>query len=310
MITFENCFTELTPIQKIKYLWFKREDLFAPLGENGINGSKLRQLVWLLQNAKNIGCKGVLEGAVSASPQHPMCAAVCKYLGLICNSIVGVKSIEKFPMLLLAKKYGAIFHFTNIGYAKALQAKAFALQKMDIYKNYFVLETNITLSEKLNPVERIREFHKIGAFQVQNLPNDIDNLILPCGSCNSAVSVLYGIYLYQKKVKNIILMGIGSYGSQNIQYVIDRLRLIEPNAPKIFSEINKSENNKILLIYYNLNGSGFCKYSDKMSFNYGGIEMHPTYEGKIMNYVEKKGLWDYLINDHSLFWIVGSEPRF
>ena len=29
-------------------MWWKRDDLFAPLGTGNINGSKLRQLIWVL----------------------------------------------------------------------------------------------------------------------------------------------------------------------------------------------------------------------------------------------------------------------
>ena len=38
----------LTPVEKVGKTYFKREDKFAPLGYGGINGSKLRQCIWLV----------------------------------------------------------------------------------------------------------------------------------------------------------------------------------------------------------------------------------------------------------------------
>lgn len=300
----------LTPVMKIDGLYFKREDLFAPLGRGGINGSKLRQLIWLIKTAKENGCEGILAGAVSASPQHAMVAAVSKCYDLPCVLTVGTKDIDKYPMLKLAAEHGAQFAFSKVGYAQVLQAKAFELQKKEEYKDYFVVETNITVSENLNSPERIKAFHEVGAAQVENIPDEIDTIILPCGSCNSAVSVLYGIYLHMKvNVKNIVLMGIGSIGSKNIGYVLERLRSFCPEAADYYAEVGDIWSDKITLSYFNLNGEGYCKYEDVMPFNYGGIDFHPRYEGKMMNYIAEKGLLRHFLSRKTLFWIVGSLPK-
>ena len=305
---YKKYFERLTPVELVDGLYFKREDKFMPLEGSSANGSKLRQLIWLFKRAKEAGYTGVVAGAVSQSPQHPMVAAVARLHDMACTLIVGTRKIDEHPMLKLAKGYGAQFCYSPVGYAQTLQARAVRFAKD--WPERFVVETNITMENKFNSVDDIRAFHAIGAKQVQNIPDDVDTLILPAGSCNSAVSVLYGIYLYRKKIKGIYLMGIGSYGSKDIEYAIRRLALISAEAAAMFSSINMPRAGKITLYYHNLNGIGFCKYTDLMPCNYGGIELHPRYEGKVMNYIIQKGMLDHFKKQKALFWNVGSEPKF
>ena len=66
MIFLTDKLTEITPVEDHEGLWFKREDKFAPLGYGGINGSKLRQLIWMLERHKE---KVILSAANPRSPQ-------------------------------------------------------------------------------------------------------------------------------------------------------------------------------------------------------------------------------------------------
>jgi hypothetical protein len=56
--------------------------------------------------------------------------------------------------------------------------------------------------------------------------------------------------------------------------------------------------------YHDLHGTGYATYADRMPWTTSGIEMHPTYEGKICRYFHENGI-DL---GGSTFWIVGSEP--
>jgi 1-aminocyclopropane-1-carboxylate deaminase/D-cysteine desulfhydrase-like pyridoxal-dependent ACC family enzyme len=300
----ESYLRELTPVEKIGGMWFKREDKFSPNGVGSINGSKLRQLIHLISGAYAKGATGILSGSVTGSPQHLMTAIVAAHYGLPCTLVCNTHNIEKYPMLNLAKKYGVTFEYSKVGYAKTLESKAFQLQKTEKYKNYFVIEMNITASEKLNTSKTIREFHEIGAWQVRNIPQTVHTLIIPCGSCNSVTSILYGLYLHKINwVKNVVLCGIGNTGSKDISYINKRLGIIDTEAKDYFE-------NNINVDYYNLNGEGFCKYEDLMPFNYHGLELHPRYEGKIFNYFLAKGLQHLYNKDNTMFWVVGSEPKF
>lgn len=308
---------DLTPVEKIGDIYFKREDKFAPLGFGSINGSKLRQCIWLVHEwvrTKNI--RGVVSGSVVGSPQHPFISSICKHYGIGCLIVTGSKNYQSHKNMQLAEENGAQFHITNIGYAKALQSKSFKLAKL--LPNHEVLETNITVDERINSPERVEAFHKVGSYQVNNIPDHIETLIIPCGSCNSVTSILYGIVLNKpKSLKRILLMGIGNNGSYHLDYIPRRLKIISGVLGKdlnntfdytFFKDRNKAG---IEVIHHNLNGSGFCTYECWMPFSYSGIELHPRYEGKVFNYMKSKpNEFEKYMNDKTLFWVVGNEPTY
>jgi hypothetical protein len=47
-----------------------------------------------------------------------------------------------------------------------------------------------------------------------------------------------------------------------------------------------------------------------MPFSHNGLAFHPRYEGKCWNYItDNLTVFRPYINDRTLFWIVGSEPK-
>lgn len=324
LVKWEKHIFDLSPVEKIGDLYFKREDYFAPLGYGGINGSKLRVCIWLISEAIASGAKGVVHGAVSGSPQHPMVATIAKHFGIPCVDVIGVQDISGHKNLEIAADMGATFVTSKVGYAKTLEAKAYQVRDK-AYPNYFVLETNITVNEDRNSPDRIRKFHNVGSYQSYNIPDHIETVILPAGSCNSAVGALFGIAEKRpKNLKRVILAGIGNYGSKDPLYIKRRLSLI--GARDVYSWNNllagteisglpfDYEEDRIQILHvdcYNRpdNHKQYTTYADLMPFNYHGIEMHPRYEGKIWNWIQDFDRLDDYLNDKTMFWIVGSEPR-
>jgi len=309
IVRWEDYLYKPTPVEHRGEIWFKREDMFAPLGYDGVNGSKLRQCIWLVNDwVKKKNIRGVVSGSVVGSPQHPFIASTCKHYGIGCLIATGSKNHQSHLNMQMAQELGAKFYVANIGYARALQSISFKLAKQ--LPNHEVLETNITVDEKLNPAYRIEEFHRVGAEQVKNIPNQIETIIIPCGSCNSVVSILYGIHLFKpKRLKNIILMGIGNNGSFNIDYIPRRLKIISSVLGKDIHSDFSFKNGKYKMIHHNLNGTGYCTYSDIMPYNYHGLIFHPRYEGKCMNYIqENKEKFKEYWTQNTLFWVVGNKP--
>lgn len=309
-VKWENYLRELTPVEQVGDIMYKREDYFAPLGYTSVNGSKLRQCIWLINDFKvRKKARGIVSGSVVGSPQHPMIAAICKHYGLGCLITTGTDKIDNHEYLVMAREWGASFHNSKVGYAKTLQSNAFKLQRR--LHRHEVVETNITVDAKLNTPERIYNFHYIGSHQAANIPDTIENLIIPCGSCNSVTSILLGLHLHPKpNLKRIYFMGIGNNGSNDINYIDRRLDSI---SKVIGTDILKSLNH-IRRIHHNLNGTGFCTYADLMEFQIKDgnevIDFHPRYEGKIMNYIHKNmHNFDDVWNNKTLFWIVGSAPK-
>jgi len=323
-VKWEKHIFDLSPVEKVGDLYFKREDYFAPLGYGNINGSKLRVCIWLINKALEEGAKGVVHGAVSGSPQHPMVATICKHYGVPCIDIVGVQDIQGHKNLEIAKEMGVQFVFSNVGYAKTLESKAYDTRDKS-HPDFFVLETNITVNEDRNSPERIRSFHNVGSYQSYNIPPHIETIILPAGSCNSCVGALFGIAEKRpKNLKRVILCGIGNYGSKDPDYVRRRLQLI--GAPDVYSWNNvvgnaevsglpfTDEEDRIQVLHVDCyvrpdNHKQYTTYADLMPYNYHGIDLHPRYEGKIWNWIQDFGKLDDYLNDKSMFWIVGSEPK-
>lgn len=326
VVKWEDHILDLSPVEEVGGLWFKREDKFAPLGYGGINGSKLRVCIWLISEAYKAGAKGIVHGAVTGSPQHPMVACIGSHYGLPVVDCIGTKKLDEHDTLEAAKWMGASFRSFNPGYAATLNSKAAQLSKTEL-SGYFHLETNITVDEKLNSPVRITAFHEVGSAQVANIPDHIETMIIPAGSCNSVTGVMYGIARFRpKNLKRIVLMGIGSYGSSDPAYIERRLGLIGSVTGFPMNQLFRYSWNKAQpmvpyeVVHYNVNngcgasscltcGDGYVTYNDLMPYDFGSIEFHPRYEAKMFHYM-KDHLPEFrqYLNDKSLFWIVGSKP--
>lgn len=309
---------DLTPVHKIGDMFFKREDMFAPLGYGGINGSKLRQAIWLVreQMRKDSTADTLISGASVKSPQLPMSTAVANHFGYDAVHVIGATRPDTCmskDMVKMATWLGAGFNFIKVGYNPVLQNKVDSIIKENPGK-YFKLNYGITI-DKNESRSKITEFHAIGAHQVKNIPDIIENIIIPAGSCNSCISVLYGLQFYNLiNLKNVYLIGIGP---NKLKFIQERLELISKEIKVNTLDFSlgfetdelKPEivENKFKVHYIDINSIPKYDYQNEVKFNYHDIEFHPTYEGKIMDYIIKNN--PELVNEKTLMWIVGSKPR-
>jgi Alpha-glutamyl/putrescinyl thymine pyrophosphorylase clade 2 len=275
---------DLTPVEKIGDIWFKREDKFSPDGMH--NGSKFRQLIWLFGRKPY---PGVSSGAVSGSPQLPMVAACAEHYVMKCVQFTGAKK----DMALAGEKLGAKTKLVNPGYGPLLNRRA---KEYAEAHDWLRIETNITVTTSDAEIEA---FHRVGSEQVRNLPDHIETLIIPAGSRNSAVSILYGLHRYPpKSLKKIILMHINKNLEKHKNEMWQRLKAC--GVHKIGYDITT----------FDVFANGYTTYEKMMPFSLNGLSFHPRYEGKCWNFI-KDNLTSFrpYINDRTLFWIVGSEPK-
>ena len=319
-IHWEDYLYTLTPVEFHKQCYFKREDYFAPLGYGGINGSKLRQAIYLgSQNLKDPEIK-YLVGAMSLhSPQLLMQTAVARHFGkqtiTICPG-TDINKVLKHEMPALAAWMGSEFWLCTIGYNGVLQKRAQELQSyLGGKKKAFYLEYAITLGLE-HSAQEIYDFHCVGAEQVKNIPEEVEDLIIAAGSCNSSTSVFLGLAKYRpKNLKRIYLI---TTGPSKIDYLTQRLEKMQevtdtelkifkglPYKDDLFNPVPETFPYEVILL--DQQKEGFSSYEDLMPFTYDDIELHPTYEGKIMTYIQQK--YPSLLHPKSLFWIVGSYPR-
>jgi hypothetical protein len=279
-----DCIYDLTPVEEIGDIWFKREDKFSPDGMH--NGSKFRQLIWLFSRKSY---PGVASGAVTGSPQLPMVAACAKHYEMKCVQFTGAKK----NMALAGARLGAETILVNPGYGPLLNKRA---QEEAVKRGWLRIETNITVTTSDAEIEA---FHRVGSEQVRNLPDDMETLIIPAGSRNSAVSILYGLHRYPpKSLKRIILMHINKNLEKHEKEMWERLKAcgVHKNGYDITT--------------FDVFANGYTNYEKLMPFTYHGLRCHSRYEGKCMNFIrDNPSAFRPYLNDKTLFWIVGSEPK-
>lgn len=293
VIRWEDYIGKLTPVENHQGVWFKREDYFAPLGYGGPNGSKLRQLIWLV-NRNRHGKEYILSGASVKSPQLSMTTIVGSHYYLQTELVIGATnttSALKHPNVAIAARFGAKFHIVNVAYNPYLQKTVNELKR----ENTLVVEYGITLEHAKHDVESVKKFHVLGAEQVKNIPTTVDTLIVPAGSCNSLVSVLVGLAMHPTSVKKLRTYGIGP---EKVDWVRERMRYIGFDIDKLGIEWR----------HINLQEIGYCDYQMEIPFDWGNgdIKFHPTYEGKMMSWLAKND--PIPRDDKHLVWIVGSRP--
>lgn len=274
----------LTPVQEIAGMFFKRDDLYAPFGAGGVNGGKLRQCMMLIDAAiqRNPDTKGVITYCSIHSPQAPITAAAARHYGLPCIVAYGGTndySIATEQMPRLAMSYGATIEVVSgTGRHNILKAKADAIAQA---RGYFTVQYGINLDDYGDVL--------LGAVaeQTQNIPDDLDDLYITCGSGITASGVIIGLERYKKRVQHIHL----------ISTAFDRRQKIRTTLAKYGVEKD--------FVYHDLFHTRGFAYEKRQLLRVGGLKLHPHYEAKTMKYI----IYNGLNTRNALMWLVGSEPE-
>jgi hypothetical protein len=141
----------------------------------------------------------------------------------------------------------------------------------------FNVKFGINLSS--NPESMIKSIGN----QVQNIPDDLDMLVIPCGSCITACGIMWGLLHYNKKPKKIYLIQIaGHFRHKEINGASKALGIDFPEYEYIPDKT--------------------YPYNKQVRLPFGGGCMDPIYEGKAWDYMRKH--LDYK-GKRVLFWIIG-----
>ena len=283
----------MTPIeQKSDGMYYKREDHFAPLGINSINGSKLRQLIWLFDRETDVDTV-VHATNLNSSPQTPMTAAVAEHYGYRNIQVGGgttFASINKKELPMASTMHGAEYDLTvGSGFNVVIQKRVDEIM-LDHPKS-FKIERDITLDHNLpqNTRDVLRDFHSVGAQQVKNIPSDIEAIIMPFGSSTSCTSVLLGLSGFQPfSLKTIHLVNVGVDKRQHMQERLAIMGADLSNYEIVWHETNQP----------------YSKLLKGVSID--DITFHPRYEAKVYQYLLDSR--PDLINERNLYWVIGSYP--
>lgn len=219
-----------------------------------------------------------------------MAAVLAARYGLGCTIILGgthPRSAFQHKSPALARDHGADFDFIRVGYNPALQRRAADLLALD--RQAYWLQYGITTAPDASARE-MRAFHQIAADQVANLPDTIKTLVVPFGSGNTAAGVLMGLNQHRPaSLERVVLVGIGP---DRRAWLRERFATMGVSLPTFR--------------HLDLHTSGYATYGDKMPGQADGIVLHPTYEGKVVRYLDEKAPdWWVRRDGTTCLWIVG-----
>jgi len=282
---------DLTPVEFVEGVFFKRDDLFAPFGAGSVNGGKLRQGAYLLASAKEQGYSRILTGCSLISPQAPMIAAAARYFGMFCRVFYGgtrMELVEKRHMPRLALHYGASISIAKSGRANVLLHAARKIQQ----KGDFIVQYGMNSKDP----KHLAAFYESTAAQVQNLPDELDKLIVSVGSGITVSGILYGLQKYNKKVGQVVLVGLAPNRESKI-----RKRLADLSLQTGVNCWNSK------FKYVDLFAAGMAYEKKFKNISCGEINFHEHYEAKTYLWYQKNQ--DLFKNQKVCFWIVGAESQ-
>lgn len=272
----------LTPVEIHEGIYTKRDDLYVPFGEKTVNGGKLRQCFLLVQEIKKEKYSGLISCCSIYSPQAPITAAVGNYFNLPTKILYGATNyhnLRRLKMPRIAKSYGAeICIASKSGIHKILYEKAREIAKKE---NLFVVDYGF------NIIDYPDLMFKAISRQVRNIPDELDNLVITCGSGITSIGIILGIHQYKKHVKKIYLIATAP----------SRRNLID----KTLRMYGIEQEYKIIDLFHQ---KGF-KYEKGLNEKIDGIKLHPQYEAKAYRWIKE----NLPINERNLLWIVGSKPE-
>lgn len=280
----EQAIKALTPVEQHTGLYIKRDDLFTPFGRGDVNGGKLRQaLLYILQAKETVKEQHVVTGCSIHSPQSAIVAASAKAFDMPCTIYFGGTTQNKLnmmPMPILAKKHKATFKISNSGRHSVIYH--------EINKKH---PNTLIIDYGMNARTNREAFFDVNAEQTKNIPDDVNTIVMTCGSSITSTGVILGCTKHKPNVKTIHLIGVAP----------NRMQKINDNLTGLGCTPT------LQIKYYSLFDTPGFQYEKQQPFVYDNISLHPNYEAKALKCAMQ--LIPNMQDGKHLFWIVGAKPR-
>ena len=287
----------ITPTELIDNIYYKRDDYFKPFGDYHVNGGKVRQaLIMFEKYIDDIQSKhnnGVITAGSVHSPQSANIAKVAELHKVKCITCVGgtkPENLDNHHMMRLTKHYGCeIKIVAGHGMSNVIHARERELAKEN---GYMVIEQGELLEK--NP----SEMFYATADQVENIPDELDNLVVASGVGIQLMGILLGLKKFNKKVKRIHSICVGPTREKHMK--------------RYENELLKSQDGMVWDKPESLNLNEFTMLAHKSPYGKGHDYMvnnsyiDDIYEGKAYQWMLENV---DTANEKTLFWCVGKRPR-
>ena len=287
----------ITPVELYDNIYYKRDDYFKPFGDYHVNGGKVRQALIMFEkyidDIKSKYNNGVITAGSVHSPQSANIAKVAEFHKVKCITCVGgtkPENLDNHHMMRLTKHYGCeIKIVAGHGMSNVIHARMRELAKDN---GYMVIEQGELLEK--NP----SEMFYATADQVENIPDELDNLVVATGVGIQSMGILLGLKKFNKKVKRIHSICVGPTREKHMK--------------RYENELLKTQDGMVWDKPESLNLNEFTMLSHKSPYGKGhdymvnGSYIDDIYEGKAYQW-----MLDNVdtANEKTLFWCVGKRPR-
>jgi hypothetical protein len=281
---------EPTPLELRDGRWYKREDLLRY--SNGVNG-KVRTALHLAERARRDGAEELVYGGSVLAPALGRVASVAAYLGMDSTIVVGSdpdKAI-RHRTVAVAVEAGAKLVRSPIAFNPGLQRRARAIAEASGGR-VAQIAYGVSTPDTWSPAE-VKAFLDCDAAEAaQVAASGATTLVLPFGSGNATSGVLHGLWKHGAgSIKEIKLIGIGP---DKRAWLADRLDYVGVKVDQL------PEMDYIPLHPH------FAEYADLMPEHRDGIDFHPTYEGKVVRFLDLIAPpWWTRRDGSTALWIVG-----
>ena len=287
----------ITPIELIDNIYYKRDDYFKPFGDYHVNGGKVRQALIMFEkyidDIKSKHNNGVITAGSVHSPQSANIAKVAEFHQVKCITCVGgtkPENLDKHHMMRLTKHYGCeIKIVAGHGMSNVIHAR---MRELAEENGYMVIEQGELLEK--NP----SEMFYATADQVENIPEELDNLVVSTGVGIQLMGILLGLKKFNKKVKRIHSICVGPTREKHMK--------------RYENELLKTQDGMVWDKPESLNLNEFTMLSHKSPYGKGHDYMvndsyiDDIYEGKAYQWMLENV---DTANEKTLFWCVGKRPR-
>jgi len=271
----------LTPIEEYNHILFKRDDLFMPFPNEQINGGKVRQAINLIHDNLDL-IRTEYNSTVATScgihsPQGMIVSRVAKEYNLGCfvgyGRVLQENLVKNKFVQEIVRNNGTVRTIATQGFDKVVTFHLRALKDEGKGKNFYIIKFGIDIDRNPVVIDCI-------ANQVENLPDDLYNLVIPCGSGITSGAILRGIKKFRKNIEMIYVVHISGQDRRN------EIRKIEGGVPYIY-----------------VRGTGY-KYGEEVKITVDvQLNLDSIYEAKAYDWMMKS--IDYR-NRKTLFWCVGN----